>query len=388
MNSKAVGSTRRDHLVKLRSSPEEFRVDEVGGPQATEGEFTLYRLEKTGHDTLALLARLSNELGVKRSDWGTAGLKDRHAVTTQLVTLSTDLGDRWGEGWSLTRLGSVAERLRSGDHDGNRFTLVIRDITPEQVQRLEGRLDQLDRHGIPNWFDSQRFGSAVNGELPGAAIIERNFERAMGLYLTEAHPSDRAGPRRDKRHLSQIWPNLHGVGRLEHKPLIRCVSAWRRAETEPWKAAYLAIPRDLRGMWLSAWQSRDWNRQLTKELEGLFEDHLLQRVELNSGDVLSYPNAPPGKSGVSKHSLIEDISRNIQKIPATLPMRVEDLSDVEGFLTDHSRDTVIHPGDLKCSSPQRDERNGNSRNKRSKCTLSFSLPPGAYATNVVKRLFH
>lgn len=374
-------------LVKLRSSPEEFRVEEFGGPGVGEGEFTLYRLEKTGHDTLALLARISKELGVRRADWGTAGLKDRHAVTTQLVTLPVSLGDRSGEGWSLTELGSTGKRLRSGDHDRNRFTLVVRDITHEQVQRLSGRLAQLEAHGIPNWFDSQRFGSAVHGELPGAAIIERDFERAMRLYLAEPHPSDRSGARRDKRHLASIWPELDRVGRLEHKPLIRCVSAWRKADENPWKAAYMAMPRDLRGMWLSAWQSRAWNQALTEALEDRFEDHLLQRVSLNTGDVLCYPHAPAGKRGTAKHSLIERIRTDLEQLPNSLPMPVVDLSDIDGFVADHDRPTWIHP-EIECTEPQRDERNGSARHKRWKVTLSFALPPGAYATNVVKRLFH
>jgi tRNA pseudouridine13 synthase len=375
-------------MVKLRSSPEEFRVDEIGGPEVSEGDFTLYRLHKRGHDTLALLARLSNELGVRRSDWGTAGLKDRHAVTSQLVTLPVDLGNRSGEDWSLTRLGQVPEKLRSGDHDGNRFTLVIRDVTCEQVELLPGRLDQLERHGLPNWFDSQRFGSAVRGELPGASVIARDFERAMYLYLAEPSPSDRAPARHDKRHLADIWPELDRVGRLAHKPLIRPVSAWRRADEDPWKAAYFAIPRNLRGMWLSAWQSRRWNEALTDLFEQTFASHLLHRVSLNTGDELCYPHAPPGKQGTAKHSLVESVTSDLSTLPDVLTMETQDLSDCDGFLTAHDRTILIQPADLQCSEPEQDDRNGSSRNKRWKVTLAFDLLPGAYATNVVKRLFH
>ena len=32
-------------MVKLRSSPEEFRVEEIGGPEVSEGEVILYRFD-------------------------------------------------------------------------------------------------------------------------------------------------------------------------------------------------------------------------------------------------------------------------------------------------------------------------------------------------------
>ncbi len=396
-------------MVKLRQVPEDFVVEEVGGPEPNiqdgwqDDQHHLYRLYKRGHDSLALLARLSRELEVPRRAWGLSGLKDRHAVTTQTVSvpsahrICTEIGEvNSGDDWSLTLLGGCDQKVRSGVHEWNRFTLNIRDITYEQVQQLPERVVQLEKHGVPNWFDSQRFGSAIKGVLPGAHIIERDFEGAMNLYLAQRSPSDRSATRRDKAIIDGCWPNLEQIdaGELSHKPLRKPIRAYARAirseadNVDPFKAAYLAMPRDLRGMWLSAWQSRRWNQSLAKLFSERFDEHLLHPVGIPTGDILLFPHAPAGRSGVAKHSLVQNITERLSDMPDSLPMQTEDLSDIDGFLAEHDRPCIIHPSEFSISEPERDEMNGSGKRKRWKTTLSFSLPPGAYATVVIKRLFH
>jgi tRNA(Glu) U13 pseudouridine synthase TruD len=48
---------------------------------------------------------------------------------------------------------------------------------------------------------------------------------------------------------------------------------------------------------------------------------------------------------------------------------------------------MIH-SELDSSEPLRDELNKKSKGKRWQITLKFELPPGAYATVLIKRLFH
>ena len=44
--------------------------------------------------------------------------------------------------------------------------------------------------------------------------------------------------------------------------------------------------------------------------------------------------------------------------------------------------------EINASEPVRDELNTKSKGKRWQIILDFELPPGAYATVLVKRLFH
>jgi len=441
-------------MVKLRQTPEDFIVTELGGPEPVVGEamadceHRLYRLEKRGHDSIALLARLSRELGVARRAFGIAGLKDRHAVTSQKVTIPAgtgngipkDVGDSIGDesdgltgvGWRLTLLGGVEKKLRSGHHSGNRFEIIVRDMNYAQVQGLPRRLEQAIAHGWPNWFDSQRFGSAVGNRMPGTHIIAGEFEKAMKLHLTVRNKSDRSDKRRDKKKMAALWPKKsgrHGSGtrgsggsggsgtrgsggsggsgsgtesslaelanlRVEHKPFRKPLKAIGRAQEEGksgeelWLRAYMALPYDIRGLWLSAWQSEQWNNLLSDHLHELFDRHLLYPVKIGVGGPLHFPNAPAGKQGSAKRTLIEQIGNTLQNLPETIQMPHSDLdlSDIDQYLSDHPRPTMVHT-EIETSEVERDEMNSSAKHKGWKASIGFDLPPGAYATVLVKRLF-
>ncbi len=444
-------------VVKLRLLPEDFRVTETGGPTPAtdegwkEMEHRLYRLEKKGHDTISLLARLSRELSLPRRSFGLSGLKDRHAVTSQLVSLprgrgkglpteigqsigdggdfrddgeigeeadseaqdgfrevgnepdSEDFGGEAdseefggfsdGDGWRLTLLGGSAEKLRSGSHESNRFRIVVRDITREQIDRLPRRLEQANIHGWPNWFDTQRFGSEVAGELPGEYIVVGDYESAMKLTLTRRNKSDRSDRRRDKRVMAEKWPEV-GDLKLEHRPHQKLIRAYNRAtETgataqELWRRVYMAMPYDIRGLWLSAWQSSEWNAHLSELLHEHLPSHLMREVEIGVGGPLYFPEVPSGKRGKPKRNLVERIEVILQNLPETLQLPHSDLnlSVIDQHLSGHHRPVMVRTP-VTAEEEEVDEMR-KRRGKRWKVTLDFELPPGAYATVLVKRLFH
>ena len=64
-----------------------------------------------------------------------------------------------------------------------------------------------------------------------------------------------------------------------------------------------------------------------------------------------------------------------------------DLSKIDQYLSNHNRSLMVH-SELDASNPLRDELNKKSKGKRWQITLKFNLPPGAYATVLIKRLFH
>ena len=404
------------YLVKLRQTPEDFLVTELGGPKPVVGsemlgcEHRLYLLEKRDLDTISLLARLSRHFNLPRRSFGLSGFKDRHAVTSQKVTLPIGKGDGLpeeigdsvgdqsvgltGEGWRLTLLGGSEKKLRSGSHSANHFEITVRDITQQQLDGLPRRLEQAIIHGWPNWFDTQRFGSAVGNRLPGTHIIAGEYEAAMRLHLTERNKSDRSDKRRDKKKMAESWPNISNL-KVEHKPFRKPLKAIARAEKEGmegeemWLNAYMALPYDIRGMWLSAWQSNEWNNILRSNLGDVFSVHLLHSVNIGIGGPLLFPQAPSGKRGAPKRHLIADINDTLEELPETiqLPHSDLDLSEIDQYLSDHKRPMMIY-SELYSSEPLRDELNKKSKGKRWQITLSFELPPGAYATVLIKRLFH
>src|SRR5262249_3828134 len=69
---------------RFRLTPEDFRVDELPAfePEG-HGEHLFVQFEKTGLNTLQAVKRIAAELDALPSECGWAGLKDRHAITTQ-----------------------------------------------------------------------------------------------------------------------------------------------------------------------------------------------------------------------------------------------------------------------------------------------------------------
>ncbi|RYE89536.1 MAG: tRNA pseudouridine(13) synthase TruD [Myxococcales bacterium] len=161
-----AGRTR----VEIRRQPSDFQVDELPAYEPVgQGEHLYVHFRKTGLDTMTAATQLARRLGVPGRDVGTAGLKDRHAVTTQSASfpwpMKNELPDAArlsGEGIEVLSLARHNNKLRTGHLRGNRFTLVLRGLRPEERAPLQAALERLGTAGLPNRFGVQRFGRDGN----------------------------------------------------------------------------------------------------------------------------------------------------------------------------------------------------------------------------------
>lgn len=169
---------------RIRVEPEDFCVEErpLYLP-CGEGEHLYVNITKRLLSTPDLVRRLSSTLGIKVQGIGTAGLKDARAVTTQMVSLhfaTPDLLTRLRPDeriLAITVLGRHRNRLRPGHHAGNRFRLVIRDIASHARETVPMALDELSRRGVPNYFGPQRQGKKGDNYRLGAALLESQDRR-------------------------------------------------------------------------------------------------------------------------------------------------------------------------------------------------------------------
>ncbi len=154
----ALGSAR------MRQCAEDFLVDEVLGFEPDgEGEHILLHLRKRDTNTHWLAGQLARHAGVPPRDVSYAGLKDRHAVTTQWFSLR--LAGRPEPDWSLLNSELIQvlavhrhqRKLRRGGLQGNRFQILLRDLRADP-DALSERLGRLQSQGMPNYFGEQRFG--------------------------------------------------------------------------------------------------------------------------------------------------------------------------------------------------------------------------------------
>jgi tRNA pseudouridine13 synthase len=157
------------------------------------GEHIWLDVEKNGANTAFVAQQLAEAAGVQDKDVGYAGLKDRHAITRQWFSIYLPKGDtpdltalRHPEFTVLSQSRHV-KKLRPGDLQGNRFRIVLRDVTGDR-EAIEANLRAVATQGVPNYFGAQRFGFDGGNVEQGRAMLAREIRvrnpKKKGLYLS------------------------------------------------------------------------------------------------------------------------------------------------------------------------------------------------------------
>src|SRR5437870_5416278 len=126
---------------RIRAQPEDFEVEEIPAYEPCgEGEHLFLWIEKRSMGAEFFTRQIAQRLGIAPGEVGTAGLKDRHAVTRQYVSVPAAaeerLGQLDGEGLRVLRVSRHTNKLRPGHLRGNRFRILVRDAAADAGQRL------------------------------------------------------------------------------------------------------------------------------------------------------------------------------------------------------------------------------------------------------------
>ncbi len=168
--------------AKLRAVLEDFRVDEIPAydPCGT-GEHLFVKIEKSGLTTDQVLGQMAKHLGIKTRDMGTAGLKDRLAITTQWVSIparaSSALDTMDIQGVQIIDSKKHTNKLKTGHLKGNHFSITLRDVDDETIAEMGKRCSLIRAKGCPNYFGPQRFGARGDNEAEGRAILQGKGRR-------------------------------------------------------------------------------------------------------------------------------------------------------------------------------------------------------------------
>jgi tRNA pseudouridine13 synthase len=161
----------------IRSKPEDFIVKEILSFEPSgAGEHVFLQIEKTGENTEYVARQLARFANVRQRDVSFAGLKDRHAVTTQWfsVWLPGKADPDWTqfESDSMKVLHTVrhARKLKRGVLSGNSFKIIIRDWQGDKDKTIR-QLEGMKANGIANYYGSQRFGNEG-----------QNVNKALGMF--------------------------------------------------------------------------------------------------------------------------------------------------------------------------------------------------------------
>ena len=167
---------------------------------------------KMGVDTLEVVNECATHLGIDKKAIGFAGIKDKHALTSQALTFR-GIDPRRLEALNAhnfffknVALGKGA--LQVGDLLGNRFTIYIRTQKKSDEAKLTESLRDLEEQGFWNFFYIQRFGvpRLISHKL-GLLILQGKYEEAVKAAITS--PGEREIPyfRNFRTTLATQWGN-------------------------------------------------------------------------------------------------------------------------------------------------------------------------------------
>jgi len=158
-----------------------------------EGEHIWLDVEKNGANTAFVAQQLADAAGVQERDVGYAGLKDRYAITRQWFSIhlpkgeTPDLTALQHPEFKVLAQSRHLKKLRPGDLQGNRFRIVLRDVTGDR-DAVQANLRAVASHGVPNYFGAQRFGHDGGNVELGRAMLAREIRvrnpKKKGIYLS------------------------------------------------------------------------------------------------------------------------------------------------------------------------------------------------------------
>lgn len=292
------------------------------GPNKEFIHFTLYKENKDTMETVNIITRL---LRIPSKLIRFAGNKDRRAVTCQRLCISKISIDRLNalnrtlRGMTIGDYKFEDGNLSLGDLQGNEFVIVIRDVKVNKSSTLSlpEILDQgcksLTDNGFINYFGMQRFGTfSISTHEIGKQLLLSNWEKAVELIL-----SDQENVLPISKEARQIWAQTKDAAlalkkmprqSIAENSILHSLSNQKKEDDGNYSSfayysAIMQIPRNLRTMYVHAYQSFVWNAITSKRIE-------LHGLSLVVGDLVidNNPNEQvPSADTDSDDELREDL---------------------------------------------------------------------------------
>ena len=161
---------------KFEQNPDDFIVDEIGLKCKGNGNFTVLHIKKVEMTTWDMIAAFAEFLNINAEKIGYAGLKDKHATTTQYISIEARYEKelRKFKHKQIKILSSTrhSHSIRMGDLEGNRFKINLFEVNQIQAGQIEKLARKSEKQGLPNYFGYQRFGRDGDSVEQAKKMIE------------------------------------------------------------------------------------------------------------------------------------------------------------------------------------------------------------------------
>ena len=383
----------------IKNHDEDFVVEEIPRyDPCGEGTHVFFMIEKQGLTTRDAVSRIARGLGCRRQDVGYAGLKDSRGVTRQVLSVEHVPPERVAA-VEVDRIKVLwakrhGNKLRLGHLSGNRFAIRVRRAGTDSLPRAQAILDALTAMGMPNYFGPQRFGMRGTNALVGRGALTGDFVGCIALMLGRPQAGDDADVQRARSLFDEgsyaesfeAWPHRF----RDERNLCRRVA---EGKTD-WAALWKRVDRPLRKLFLSAFQSRLFNRVVAARIGEL--------DQVKEGDLAWLHRN--GACFTVEDVAAEQVRCANFEISPSGPMFGKKMTPAGGEIGELERGILVDEGIDTAELLRRmnDGLNGARRALRvpvseASCSdgedghgayleLRFALPPGSYATSLVREV--
>ncbi|MCD6259727.1 MAG: tRNA pseudouridine(13) synthase TruD [Helicobacteraceae bacterium] len=336
----------------FKQTPRDFVVEEIPLYEFSgEGEHLVLFVRKKELSTLELVGILAKYLNIKNKDIGYAGLKDKHAMTKQYISLHRNheeaLEKFEHEGIKILSKTYHNNKIRIGHLQGNRFFIKLKKVNPTSAQKIDEALKNIAELGMPNFFGYQRFGNDGDNHVIGEQIAkgekkERNPK--IRKFLISAYQS----------HLFNLWLSR----RLEINTLVQNFKA-EELET------LLNMPQE--------------------EIAKLKAQ--THPFKLLNGDIMEhYPHGRLFDYDASEHDLERFNTRDISVTGLLCGKKVKVSSGIAGTIEKEFDDTIEADGARRYGWVYPTDVEGRFKPIEAQYELNFTLPKGSYATVLIEEI--
>ena len=336
----------------FKQSPRDFVVEELPLYEFSgEGEHLILFVRKKNLSTNEMVGQIARYLGIKNRDIGYAGLKDKHAMTKQYISIHKKHEEAM-ENFNFEGIKVVSKtyhnnKIRIGHLKGNRFYIKVKKVNPTSAIKIDEALKNIAENGMPNYFGYQRFGNDGDNHILGEKLAKgeaRERNPRVKKLLINAYQS----------HLFNLWLSR----RLEINSLV--------------------------------------NSFETKELEGLLNmpnDAVKKMKEqkhpfkLMSGDLMEhYPKGKLFEYEATEHDIERFNTHDISVTGLLCGTKVRVAEGQAGEIEKAFNDEINADGTRRFAWVYPTDIEGRFNKVEAQYEMNFTLPKGSYATVLIEEI--
>ena len=378
--------------MKIKAKPEDFIVKEITRLKLSDkGKYFYFILKKRNLTTLDAINIICREFGIKKKNIGFSGLKDKRAVTEQYISIfNVDkktlnvLKNFKTKNIELKYVGRGNAPIEIGSHEKNYFEIKIRSLSRREIRKIEdeSNINFIKKYGFANYYGEQRFGSVKHAkEFIAKHLLRGDFESALKEYILSSKKGEL------KRFIEENWGDW--------KKILLKIPAKMELEKKIFKKLYMGasfleafrtIDKEIRAIFLFAYQSYIWNKCLYYYIT---ENYEYCETDLLRWKIAFYRNIDDSdfeKLRETKIPLIgrkmelgrDEVSNIVRRVLREegldgVKLRIKKMTEI--FFKSELRDAVAVPEKL------------NVKIFKNSAKISFIIPRGSYATILLKALF-